>query len=211
MTDTELRSHLEAFARYLARITLEIERGQRAPDQLRTYMPDQSWRHWQHNRTAGKLPGGPVHRTDIGRPRVELLTDHKAIANVVTATEPDRWGALTMQLGAHTGRWQAASIQRLYAARHYQTGPHTPAITRAPQQRLATARTDHEQATAALAAIERRRTELPRGSTGRRHATQLSTTWKQIIADLDREIATLLRHQHTSWGTAHERSRVRRI
>ena len=211
MSGPATREDLEAFARFLARITLEIERGQRDPGQLRAFMPDQTWQHWQHSRPPGKFAGGPVHRTDIGRPRVELLTDHRAIANVVTTTDPGRWGALTMKLDAINGRWRAASIQRLYAARHYRAGALRPVVPIPIEQRLATAHTDRDQAADALVAVDRRRDELPHGSRGRRHANQLSTTWTQVIADLDREIATLHHQQQTGLEVRHARHRSRHL
>lgn len=211
MSRPATREDLEEFARFLARITLEIERGQRDPGQLRNFMPDQAWQLWRQSRPPGKFAGGPVQRTDIGRPRVELLTDHRAIANVVTTTDTSRWGALTMKLDAASGRWRATNIQRLYAARHYRNGPPTPAVTRTPQQRLDAARIDRDQAAAALTAVDRRLREHPRGSSSHNDARQLSTTWEKIIDDLDREISTL-RHQHdTSREIRHVRQRTRHL
>ena len=205
------REDLEEFARFLARITLEIERGQRDPDQLRTFMPDQAWNLWRQGRPPGKFAGGPIQRTDIGRPRVELVNHQRAIANVVTATDPNRWGALTMQLDATSGRWRATSIQRLYAARHYRNSPSTPVVTRTPQQRLEAARIDRDQAAAALTAVNRRFKEHPRDSSSYRNARELSTTWQHIVDDLDREISTLLRNHDNHLGTGHVRKRTRRI
>lgn len=205
------REDLEEFARFLARITLEIERGQRDPDQLRTFMPDQAWNLWRQGRIPGKFAGGPIQRTDIGRPRVELVNHQRAIANVVTATDPNRWGALTMQLDATSGRWRATSIQRLYAARHYRNSPSTPVVTRTPQQRLEAARIDRDQAAAALTAVNRRLDEHPRDSSSHRNARELSTTWQHIVDDLDREISTLLRNHDNHLGTGHVRQRTRRI
>jgi len=197
MSRPATRDELEAFARFLARITLEVERGHRDPDQLLRYMPAQTWQHWQDSRPPGRFTGGPVLRTDIGRARVELLEARRAIASVVTATDSGRWGALTIKLDAPTGRWRAASIQRLYAARHYRTGPSSPAVPVPLERRLATAHTDRERAAAALTAVTRRADELPTGSDGHRQATSQSTTWRQVLDDLDREISTLHRQQPT--------------
>jgi hypothetical protein len=91
---------------------------------------------------------------DVGTPRIERLSDTRAIANVVTRTDDERWGALTMKLDASTGRWRAASIQRLYAARHYRTGPY-PAVVEVPvERRIATAAQDRDRAGAALQASQ---------------------------------------------------------
>lgn len=209
MSRPATREDLEELAWFLARITLEIERGHRDPHQLLHYMDPRTWQQWRQSRPPGRFAGGPVHRTDIGRPRVELLTDRRAIANVVTATDTGRWGALTMKLDAPRGRWRAASIQRLYAARHYRTGPPTAIVPRSLEQRLDTARNDRDQATAAMTAVTRRLDDLPRGSRGHRDASQLSTTWQKIIADLDHEIRTLRHHQDTSREIRHVRQRTR--
>jgi hypothetical protein len=206
-TDEEL----EAFARFLARVTLEIERDLRPPEQLLRFMPARAWQQWQHARLPGKFAGGPVHRSDIGRPRIERLDDKRAIVNVVTRTDTERWGALTMRLDATSGRWRAASLQRLYAARHYRTGPPRPVVPVPIERRLATANTDRKQAAAALAAATRRAAELPKGSDGHRQTTSLSTTWKHLLAELDREISTLHHQQQTTLEIRHARQRSRRL
>jgi hypothetical protein len=183
-------SELGEFARFLARITLEIERNLRDPDQLLRFMPLRNWQLWQRGRLPGAFQGGTVVRADIGRPRVQRLDELRALANVVTRTDRHRWGALTMQLDATSGRWRAVSLERLYAARHYRTGPTPPVVELPLEQRLATAREDRRCAAAALQAIERRLGELPAGS-ARRETRRLSTTWQQVLAELDREITTL--------------------
>jgi hypothetical protein len=191
MPRTATDSELEAFARFLARLTLEIERDLRSPEQLQPFMPPQVWQQWQRGRQPGAFRGGTVVKSDIGRPRVERLDELRAIANVVTRTDRERWGALTMRLDATSGRWRATSLQRLYAARHYRTGPPTEVVIVPVRQRLTLAETDRQQASAALRAVERRRQELPPGSTARREVARLSTTWKEVVANLDREISTL--------------------
>ncbi len=209
MSRPATRDELEGFARFLARITLEVERGHRDPDQLLRYMPARTWQQWQDGRPPGRFTGGPALRTDIGRARVELLDDRRAIASVVTATDTGRWGALTIKLDATSGAWRAVSLQRLYAARHYRTGPSQPAVPVPIERRLATAHTDRDRAAAALAAVTRRAAELPKGSAGHRQATSLSTTWRQVLADLDREISTLHRHQPPGIEVQRVRQRTR--
>ena len=186
-TDPEL----EEFAAFLARLTLEVERNLRDPDQLLKFMPARTWQQWQQGRLPGGFQGGAVVKSDIGRPRIQRVDELRALANVVTRTEATRWGALTMKLDATAGRWQAASIQRLYAAHHYRTGPAPTVVELPVEQRLATARADRSHATAANRAIDRRLGELPAGSDAHREVGRLSTTWKKVVADLDREIATL--------------------
>lgn len=188
---------LERFAAFLAKVTLEIERDLRKPELLLEVMPTQSWEKWQRGRLPGKFRGGPVLDADIGTPRIERLSDTRAIANIVTRTDAERWGALSMQLDASAGRWRAASIQRLYAARHYRTGPYSPVAEVPVEQRIDTTQQDRRQAAAALQASQRRQAELAPRTAAHREAKRVTDTWSNVVADLDRELATLRQHQRT--------------
>ncbi len=188
---------LERFAAFLAKVTLEIERDLRKPELLLEVMPTRTWEQWQRGRLPGKFAGGPVMDADIGTPRIERLSDARAIANVVTRTDAERWGALTMKLDASTGRWRAASIQRLYAARHYRTGPYPPVVEVPVEQRIATAARDRERAGAALHASERRQADLTPRTAAHREAKRMTDTWSKIVTNLDRELATLRQDRHT--------------
>jgi hypothetical protein len=199
---------LETFARFVARATLEIERDLRRPEQLLTLMPHETWEQWQTGRQPGALRGGAVVEADIGRPRIQRLDQRRAIVNVVTRTEPQRWGALSMQLEHSGGRWTIVSLQRLYAGRHYHAGRAQPVGEPIIRQRLAAAEADRRQAAAALEATERRLVELPPGSSGHHETSRLSTTWRKVVADLDREVATLTRRHEL--GRQAQRSLRRR-
>ena len=197
MTVRATDEQLERLAAFLAKVTLEIERDLRKPELLLEVMPTRTWEQWQRGRLPGKYQGGPVMDADIGTPRIQRLSDNRAIANVVTRTDAQRWGALTMKLDASSGRWRAASIQRLYAARHYRAGPHPPVVEVSPEQRIATTAQDREQAAAALQASRRRQTDLKPRTAAHREAKRMTDTWTKIVADLDRELATTRQHHHT--------------
>ena len=188
---------LERFAAFLAKATLEVERDLRKPELLLEVMPTQAWDQWRRGRLPGKFRGGPVMDADIGTPRIERLSDTRAIANVVTRTDTERWGALTMKLDASTGRWRAASIQRLYAARHYRTGPTPPVVEVPAEQRITTVVHDRERAGAALHAAERRQADLTPRTAAHREAKRMTDTWSQIVANLDRELAGLRQDRRT--------------
>jgi hypothetical protein len=188
---------LERFAAFLAKVTLEIERDLRKPELLLEVMPARTWEQWQRGRLPGKFHGGPVMDADIGTPRIERLSDTRAIANVVTRTDAERWGALTMKLDASTGRWRAASIQRLYAARHYRTGPYPPVAEIPADQRIATAVQDRERAGAALHASQRRQADLNPRTIAHREAKRMTDTWSKIVTNLDRELTALRQDRHT--------------
>ena len=187
---------LERLAAFIAKMTLEVERDLRQPELLRTVMSPRAWDTWRRTRPPGRFHGGAVLDTDIGMPRVERLSETRAIANIVTRTDAERWGALTMKLDGSTGRWRATNLHRLYAARHYRTGPYPPVVEVAPARRLADTTELHSRAAAALRAAERREADLQPRSAARRHASQMTRTWSKIVADLDRELALLRGQQH---------------
>jgi hypothetical protein len=198
VSDRATDEQLARFAAFLAKVTLEIERDLRRPELLLEVMPTRTWEQWQRGRLPGKFHGGAVFDADVGTPRIERLHDTRAIANVVTRTDAQRWAALTMKLDASTGRWRAASIQRLYAARHYRTGPYPPVVEVPVEQRIATAVQDRERASAALQTSQRRQADLKPRTAVHREARRMTDTWTKIVADLDRELAALRHHQHTS-------------
>ena len=190
-TDPEL----ENYARFIARLTLEIERDLRSPQQLLTHMPVRAWEQWQHARPPGRFAGGPVHDADIGPAHLQRVADDRALASVTTRTDQHRWGALALKLDARSGGWKAVKLERLFAARHYRSGGNTHRIEIPLSDKLETARSDRDAAKAALTAVERRIGELPRTRTVSREAHQLRTTWRNVIAELDREITALtVRH-----------------
>ena len=200
---------LERYAGFLARLVLEVERDLRPPDQLLQFIPMATWRQWQRGRQAGRFRGGPVQDADIGPPHLQRVSATHALASVTTRTDPHRWAALTMQLDARRGRWAAVSLQRLYAARHYRTGPPTPVVAVPLTQQIDAARELRHHAAAALAAVQHHRRELPARSSGRHHLDELSTTWNKLVADLDRQLATLNRQVQTGQQAQRQLRRLR--
>lgn len=189
-------AQLERFAAFIAKMTLEVERDLRQPELLRTVMAPRAWDLWRSSRPPGRFHGGAVLDADIGTPQVERQSETRAIANVVTRTDAERWGALTMKLDGSTGRWRATNLQRLYAARHYRTGPYPPVVEVSPARRLADTAELRDRAAAALRAAERREVDLQPRSAARRQASQMTRTWSKIVTDLDRELALLRGQQH---------------
>ena len=204
-TDAELAD----LARFLGRLTLEIERGLRDPGQLRELMSPDAWERWQRTRLPGSFRGGPVDITDVGPARIERLDTSRALANLITRTDPRRWGALTMQLDATQGRWTAVSLQRLYAARHYRTGTTVPVVAVPIAEQIDRTHGLRDHAAAALAAVQRRRDELAPGGAARHQLDELSTTWSKLVADLDRQLATLTRQVQTGHQAQRQLRRLR--
>ena len=189
-------AQLERLTAFIAKMTLEIERDLRQPELLRSVMSPRAWDLWQDSRLPGRFHGGAVIDADIGTARVERFGDTRAIANIVTRTDAERWGALTMKLDGSSGRWRATNLQRLYAARHYRTGPYAPVVEVSAERRLADTTELRDRAAAALGAAKRREADLaPRGA-ARREASRMTGTWSKIVTDLDRDLSLLRVQEH---------------
>lgn len=172
--------------RFIARTCLEVERGLRPPAHLTSLM-DPTQRLIQPGQ-LGRFGGGPVQNNHIGQPQISRLTDTHIVATVVTRTDGERWGALTLKLRAHGGRWRVADLQRLLAVAHYRTPPTTRVAVPAmdPITHIAEAR---RMVAAAHEATARRLAELTPDAPGYRAARDLSRHWQRKLAELDRQLA----------------------
>jgi hypothetical protein len=180
-TDDQLADIL----RFVARTCLEVERGLRPPTHLTKLMHPEE-RLLQPGQ-LGRFRGGPVRDDHIGQPQFSRVTDTHIIATVVTRTEGDRWGALSLQLGPREGRWHIAGLQRLMAATHYRNPSRTPDV---PAREVgAHVVEDHRLAEAAYVATTRRLHDLAPGSSGYRAALDLSRHWQRTLRDLDHQLA----------------------
>jgi hypothetical protein len=193
-TDEQLADML----RFVARTCLEVERGLRPAAHLaplmhpaeRTLEPGQ----------LGRFDGGPVRDDHIGQPQISRVTDTHIIGTVVTRTEGDRWGALSLELRPCDGRWRVAGLQRLLAAAHYRTparAAHLDVSSR-DVRALVEAR---RMAEAAFQATSRRLDDLAPGSAGYRSALDLSRYWQRTLRDLDHKLA-----EHKAHDRAAERA-----
>lgn len=126
---------LAEIVRYLARVCLETERGLRPPAQLATYMDPAEALRLQHLLTLGRFQGGPLQPKDVGPAHLTHNRDGTVFATVVTRTEGQRWGALSLRLRERDGHWQIADIHRLLAATRSQ-----PARDRMTPEREAASR-----------------------------------------------------------------------
>ena len=181
-TDDQLADIL----RFVARTCLEVERGLRPPAHLTSLM-DPTQRLIQPGQ-LGRFGGGPVQNNHIGQPQISRLTDTHIVATVVTRTDGERWGALTLKLRAHGGRWRVADLQRLLAVAHYRTPPTTRVAVPASDSitHVAEAR---RMVAAAHEATARRLAELTPDAPGYRAARDLSRHWQRKLAELDRQLA----------------------
>ena len=179
--------------RFIARTCLEVERGLRPPGHLLELMDPDTGLRWSKPGKLGRFHGGPVQDDQIGDPHLTRLGDGEVAATVVTRTEGDRWGAITLRLQAdEQGRWRIADLQRLLARSHYRAGPTqtvNPEVTatRGPDF----VAEDRRMAEAAHQAATRRLADLTRGAPGYRATRDLVRYWANKLAELDRELADL--------------------
>ncbi len=189
-TDAQLADIL----RFIARTCLEVERGLRPPAHLGSLM-DPTQRCIQPGQ-LGRFGGGPVQNNHIGQPQISRLTDTHIVATIVTRTEGDRWGALTLKLRAHGGRWRVADFQRLLAVAHYRTPPTTRVAVRSgdPIAHIAEAR---RMVAAAHEATTRRLADLVPDAPGYRAARDLVRHWQRKLGELDRQLVDFKTRQQT--------------
>ena len=194
-TDAELADML----RFIARTCLEVERGLRPPTHLRALMDTALIYEWAEPGKLGRFRGGPVLDNEIGHPQTSRLNDTNIVATVVTRTEADRWGALTLRLRALDGRWRLADLQRLLAAAHYRAAPTaTVEFATPPAGLFAQVTEERRLAEAAHKASSRRLAELAPDGPGHNAARDLVSYWKHRIGELDRQLTDLRTRQQTS-------------
>lgn len=193
LSDDQLR----IVAGYVARLCLEVERGLRPPEHLRDLADPRTAGLWPRSIQTGRYRGGPVVRQDIGPPNVSRLAEDHAIVTIVTRTESNRWGALTLRLRAERGRWYVADLQRLLAASHYRSGPNQTVAPEVPvEQQLRAVVDERRLVDAALHATNRRLDELAPHHASRRETSRQAGHWRRRIAQLDAELRDLQqRHQ----------------
>lgn len=192
LTDDQLADIL----RFVARICLEVERGLRPLAHLRSLM-NPALRHTEPGR-LGRFPrGGPVQDGQVGHPQFSRLSDTHIVATVVTRTEGNRWGALSLRLHAKHGRWRLADVQRLLAATHYVTAARpSPERLSSPDRVLRHLAEEHRIAEAASRAANRRLDDLAPATPGYRAARDLVGYWQRKLGELNRDLAELqARHE----------------
>ncbi|MDP8969950.1 MAG: Rv3235 family protein [Actinomycetota bacterium] len=179
--------HLVDILRFVARTCLEVERGLRPPAHLASLMDPAE--RWLQPGRLGRFRAGPVRDDHIGPPEISRLTETHIIGTVVSRTEGDRWGALSLELRAHNGRWRIAGLQRLLAGAHYRTPSRTAGLDVPAHDFGAHVAEARRIAEAAHVATNRRLADLPPGSPGYRAAHDLSRYWQRTLRDLDHQLA----------------------
>lgn len=217
MPEQPTDDQLAAMIRHLARLHLEIERGQRAPEQLRPYMTPAAYLQLR-SPTAPRFRDAPVQPDDLGSVHLTRLGSGTVNASVPTREQGQQHGALTMQLQATpSGKWRISELTRL--DRQLATHPQTPSLPSDLETRLRQAEQERS-AVATAHRVETRRAAETQGPAADR-AKALAQLWQQRLIELDREHADLQRQrQHrdltqptTSPSRADEtaRSPVRRL
>lgn len=182
-TDQQLADML----RFVARTCLEVERGLRPPAHLAPLLHPAE--QFLQPGQLGRFRAGPVRDDHIGQPQVSRLSDTRAIGTVVTRTEGDHWGALSLELRLWRGRWRVAGLQRLLAAAQYRTPPARANPDAPTPTLLANLAEAARMARAAHDATSRRLAELPPGTPGYRAALDLDRYWQRTLRQLDQQLA----------------------
>ena len=180
--------------RFIARTCLEVERGLRPPAHLESLM-DPAQRCVQPGQ-LGRFSGGPVQNNHIGKPQISRLTDTHIVATVVTRTEGDRWGALTLKVRAQGGRWRVVDLQRLLAVAHYRT-PRTTRVAVPSDDRIAQITEARRMVAAAHEATSRRLADLTPAAPGYPAARDLARHWQRRLGELDRQLTDFKLRQQT--------------
>jgi hypothetical protein len=205
-TDLQDRQ-LRTVVTYIARLCLEVERGLRPPDHLRQLTDPRANGLVRRRINVGNFTGGPVRRQDIGPPQLSRLTDEHAIATVVTRTEGNRWGALTIGLRAEQGRWYVVDLKRVLASRHYRTGPdQTVDRQPSPEETIRSVTAEQRLVEAAYRATRRRLDDFAPRTKGRSEMKRQVERWQRRMAELDVELAALRRRRLTGRGEPSDRS-----
>ena len=201
--DRELRTVVA----YVARLCLEVERGLRPPDHLRRLTDPRANGAARRRIQVGNFAGGPVRRQDIGPPQLSRLADDHAIATVVTRTEGNRWGALTIGLRAQRGRWYVVDLQRVLASRHYRSGPAQNVERQpSPEERIRSITAEQRLVEAANRATLRRLEDFAPRTKGRSEMKQQAERWQRRLAELDVELSGLRRRALTGRAEPIDRS-----
>lgn len=119
-------AQLAQLVRFVARASLEIERGLRPARQLQPLLHPGIVSLWDRRRRSPELATGPVTARDIGPAHLSRNSPGHLVASVTVRTAPDRWGAISMELRQVRGRWLVTSLTRLRARRT----PPTRAVQR---------------------------------------------------------------------------------
>lgn len=141
--------------------------------------------------------GAGVHdlarEDELGAVHLGYGANGRVFANITTPTQPNRRGALTFVLDTRQDGITIRQVQRVHARGNYGIGSTvktTPPRDTPIDEQLRRARTDRDQAGAALRAADQQKRDPDSG-----HATDDTThsrnDWRKVVTDLDREIRTL--------------------
>lgn len=180
---------LADMARFIARVSLEVERGLRPPDHLTRLMSPATAARLNRPPGIGKFDAGPVLPGHVGSAHVSRVSDRTVFVTVVTRTEGDRWGALAFRLDATEGRWHLAALRRLLPSTHQVVRPVEE--VRSGRDRYNLVVEDRRLAAAALEATTRRLEDLRPGAADFEATRVLARHWKTKVAELDRELSAL--------------------
>ena len=189
-----------AIVRHLARKQLEIERGLRPPDHLRSHMTPAAYRVMRLRPREHFPRGGPVHPKDLSGVRLTRYPDGHVYASLSTREQDDRWGAITMQLKpGPDGRFVVSELERV-RPRPLQRETE-PEQHQDLDQQIRRAEEERRLTEAALRA-ERKRLALTENRAARAEVKDLVSAYTSRLSDLDAELRELRTRQQTREAVA---------
>ena len=192
-----------AIVRHLARKQLEIERGLRPPDHLRSHMTPAAYRVMRLRPREHFPRGGPVLPKDLSGVHLTRYPDGHVYASLSTREQDDRWGAITMQLKpGPDGRFVVSELERVR--------PRPMQRETAPEQhqdldQQIRRADDERRLTEAALRAEKKRLSSTDQREARAQARDLVSAYQSRLSGLDAEIQELrARQQIRAAVAAHE-------
>lgn len=174
---------IRAVVTWIARASLEIERGFRPLQQLRRFVHPNDPRHARMIFRLRSDIGGPVTTADLGRPSFSRIGDDHLYASAPTRGSDGRVRGLTMHLFRDDHSWYLADVLRIGNRRDRPTQTSDqPTLARQLDQLDQTRRYVNDARAAS--------TPGPSAPPGFGDQTE---TFARLAGELDREAATLRR------------------
>lgn len=197
-------NQLRAVVYRIAVTYLEVERGLRPPDQLRTFLSPAEYRRHRITRRGQHAASRPVRPTDVRKVRLDAATRDRVNASVLVRRDDDRWSSLLVDLRQTGHGWTVDRLDRL--ERLLPREPHHVEIDEeAIDRRRRFVEAEQRAVEAATTAASRRYERLPdKRVRGAKALRDDRDRWRARLEELQAEGALLNRGRQADHGPARE-------